>query len=445
MRAHDTDSYPVPAAPPAYPVVPPKVDGGKRCGVLAGLDIAFAILALAFTVVLAWMMAEKSIDFSPATLGYVLAVWALMAYIALPRLHQLLTELYVPDYFIGRTRTADGLLGDPVNLALDGEEADIHAAMSAAGWTRADEVTLRSSWKIIISSVFRRSYPHAPVSPLLLFGRRQAFAYQQEVDGSASQRHHVRFWPTPEGWILPGGHRVEWLAAGSYDRGVGLSAFTGQVTHKIDADIDLERDYIINTMRYSDPAIEVSVIEDFSTSYHHRNGGGDQIHTDGTLPIVDVSGTARRTPPTPSEPLPSSDVRDAALPPRTLLLPAAFFVVHACIVAASWVGLVLDHGASSARGAAATGELLGITAAVVIGALCLYGTFTRSALARIGLMAMLSVSAVSALAMVFGSDQGDFLSITLAALAVYMVWAVSSTSVREWVCPDGQMQPSPSR
>lgn len=46
--------------------------------------------------------------------------WALLAYLVLPRLHTILTAIYVPRYFIGRTRTSDGLLGDPVNLALLG-------------------------------------------------------------------------------------------------------------------------------------------------------------------------------------------------------------------------------------------------------------------------------------------------------------------------------------
>ncbi|EEH64483.1 hypothetical protein HMPREF0044_0220 [Gleimia coleocanis DSM 15436] len=55
-----------------------------------------------------------------------------MAYLVLPRLHQFFTALYVPDYFIARTRTMDGVLGDPVNLALEGSAADIHAAMCNA-------------------------------------------------------------------------------------------------------------------------------------------------------------------------------------------------------------------------------------------------------------------------------------------------------------------------
>lgn len=161
---------------------------------------------------------------------------------------------------------------------------------------QADEITLGSAWGIVKSSVLGTSYPEAPVSDLYLFGNRHAFAYQQEVDGNAAQRHHIRFWPTPEGWLLPGGHQVSWLAAGTYDRAVGLSIFTGQVTHKIDANIDKERDYVIDTVRYADPQCGVELIEDFSTAYHHRNGGGDLVHTDGDLPVLDVTGAAQRHP-----------------------------------------------------------------------------------------------------------------------------------------------------
>jgi LssY C-terminus len=210
----------------------------------------------------------------------------------LPRLHRILTTVYVPDYFMGRTRTSDGLLGDPVNLAVLGDEASLHAVMAAAGWTRADDVTLRSSWRIIVSTVTRRSYDEAPVSPLFLFGRQQDAAYQQEVEGNPAKRHHVRFWRCPDGWLLPGGYRVDWLAAGTFDRAVGFSLFTLQVTHKIDADTDIERDHVVSTLQAADPAVRVEVLRDFSTGYHSRNGGGDTIATDGDLPVIDLRGIA---------------------------------------------------------------------------------------------------------------------------------------------------------
>jgi hypothetical protein len=214
----------------------------------------------------------------------------LLAYLVLPRLHRILTTIYVPDYFIGRTRTSDGLLGDPVNLAFLGEGEQIESALREAGWTKADPVTLASSWRIITSTIQRRSYHQAPVSPLFLFGRQQDFAYQQEVDGNPAQRHHVRFWKCPDGWLLPGGRRVDWLAAGTFDTSVGLSLFTLQVTHRIDADTDVERDHIVSSIRDADSRVAVDVISDFATGYHARNGGGDSIRTDGDLPIVDVRG-----------------------------------------------------------------------------------------------------------------------------------------------------------
>ncbi len=216
-------------------------------------------------------------------------VWAMAAYFVLPRLHKLLSDLYVPDYFFGRTRTGDGLLGDPVNLGVDGSLKQLDAVMREAGWHKAEEVNLHTSWKIIVSTLTRRSYPTAPVSPLFLFGRRHNVAYQQEVAGNPKQRHHVRFWHCPPGWLLPGGAKTDWLGAGTYDTDIGLSLFTLQVTHRIDENTDEERDYVVSSMQKADKKVGLRVLKDFTTGYHARNGGGDRFITDGNLPIVDVS------------------------------------------------------------------------------------------------------------------------------------------------------------
>lgn len=89
--------------------------------------------------------------------------------------------------------------------------------------------------------------------------------------------------------MLPGGHQADWLAAGTYDKSVGVSLFTLQFTHKIEENTDVERDYIVDTVSSADEAIVVQHIEDFSTGYHSRNGGGDAIITDGDLPIIEVT------------------------------------------------------------------------------------------------------------------------------------------------------------
>ncbi|MDR7110149.1 MULTISPECIES: LssY C-terminal domain-containing protein [Microbacterium] len=252
------------------------------------IDWFFFVFAGLAALWLAYLSLTETFHVGWWGIPFFLAFWVLLAYLVLPRLHRILTTIYVPDYFIGRTRTSDGLLGDPVNLAFHGTGDQIRASLEAAGWTEADPVTLGSSWRIITSTLTRRSYDEAPVSPLFLFGRQQDFAYQQEVDGNPAQRHHVRFWRCPDDWLLPGGRRVDWLAAGTFDTSVGLSLFTLQVTHRIDADTDVERDHIVQTVTDADSRVTVDVIPDFATGYHARNGGGDSIRTDGDLPIVDV-------------------------------------------------------------------------------------------------------------------------------------------------------------
>lgn len=253
------------------------------------LDQSFFIFAGLASFWLAWLVFREGLATGGWWLvGLFFVVWAIVSYLALPRLHRILSNMYVPNYFIGRTRTADGILSDPINLSVRGSEEKLHKAMTEAGWVLADDITSRSAWKMALTVLSGRSYPNAPVSPAFLFGRRQDFAYQQEVDGNPRRRHHVRFWRCPTGWLLPGGHRVDWLAAGSYDKSVGLSLFTFQLTHKIDEDIDIERDYIIESVKKSEKYIRVTVLKDFSTGYHSRNGSGDLIRTDGDLPILEV-------------------------------------------------------------------------------------------------------------------------------------------------------------
>jgi hypothetical protein len=251
------------------------------------LDTAFFVFSGLAAVWLATILFDESMHWD--RLWFSVVFWAALAYLVLPRLHRILTRVYLPDYFIGRARTSDGLLGDPVNVALLGSAEQLHAAMRQAGWTLADDVDLASSRRIVLATLTRRSYDEAPVSPLFLFGRQQDFAYQQEVDGNPGRRHHIRFWRCPPGWLLPGGIKVDWLAAGTYDRSVGLSLFTLQITHKIEENIDQERDYVLASLQQSPIDVEVRVIRDFSTGYHARNGGGDSITTDGDLPVVDLT------------------------------------------------------------------------------------------------------------------------------------------------------------
>ncbi|MDO5720784.1 MAG: LssY C-terminal domain-containing protein [Actinomycetaceae bacterium] len=433
--------YPVPAQYPAYQRTVGAPRTGRRVSLYALLDSVFIGVALLLTLWLAFILLTGSLTLQWRSLTLLVLFWFVVSYLLLPRLHQIFALMYLPDYFIGRTKTQDGVLGDPVNLAFDGSQRDIHVAMQRAGWTLADPITLGSSWRIVVSSIFGRSYPKAPVSDLYLFGRPHDFAYQQEVAGSAKQRHHVRFWKVPQGWILPGGHHADWLAAGTFDRTVGLSIFTLQVTHKIDEDTDLERDYIVRTLRFADPAVSVRVIEDFSTAYHHRNGGGDRVRTDGDLPIVNVEGVHDRllqAGALPREIIPEvagrKRVTDHAVPPMSLIASGTLVVLHLIAIILFWYSFF-----SAGTRIADVGGWKGISTGVAVSAAIGLEFFlwvamlARRRWARIGLMLFSIGLAANSLIDLEQHDGQPLLLLAQSMMAVLVVLIISGVSAREWV------------
>lgn len=447
----NSSRYPVPSAPPVYRHAPSKVSARASFNLFELISAGFVVVALGLAFWLAATLLSSGFSGHRVRLLHLLLFWALTAYLALPRVHQLFTLLYLPDYYIGRTRTGDGLLGDPINLALDGNEHDIDAAMTAAGWTRADDLSVRTAWQAARAWLLRRSYPAAPVSGLYLFGRLHDFAYQQEVDGNTSQRHHVRFWRVPHGWLLPGGHRATWLAAASYDRAVGFSMFTWQVTHKIDENIDIERDYLIDTVRYADPASTVHVIKDFATAYHHRNGGGDRIVTDGDMPVLDVSGALMRV---QQERVVLRAHRypgfaQHGVPPMPLWIGGGLVALRALLAAMAWGIAALRPAAARVLGLGLDLRTSGILALVCV--VLWWFIVARKRLAWVALMAVATIDAVNQLAVLSGQADLGLGRLLAAGLSVLTVLAVSSPKVRTWVSrgrvdpevtlPDGYWRP----
>jgi LssY-like putative type I secretion system component LssY len=224
-------------------------------------------------------------------LGIVLAYSAL-AYIALPALwthyeHQRdLANLPMV------TRTAQGIPGDPINVGLIGDKRDVLCAMQAAGWYPADPVTLRSSIEIVGSVLLDRPYHEAPVSPLFYLGRREDLAFEKPVGDSADRRHHVRFWK-----VLDEGQekRPVWLGSATFDRGVGVSHYTGAITHHIDADVDADRDLLATDLEAAHLVDAKYQVTGIGVTMTGRNGGGDPYYTDGEVWILRLVVACQKT------------------------------------------------------------------------------------------------------------------------------------------------------
>jgi hypothetical protein len=229
------------------------------------------------TPVPGWSRRRKAVIF----VGGLLVLWLVTAYLILPRLWTRYTHRHPSlEDMPGVTYTADGIPADPINVALIGTKAEVVRIMLAAKWYPADALSLRSSLEIAAASVLKREYEDAPVSNEFLFGRKQDLAFEQAVGDNPRHRHHVRFWESDK---RDADGRPVWLGAAIFDKRVGLSRTTGQITHETAPDVDAERDKLFDDLKKTGDLAEFIIVSGFHKIREGRNGEGNPWYTDGDL------------------------------------------------------------------------------------------------------------------------------------------------------------------
>lgn len=186
--------------------------------------------------------------------------------------------------FIGqlpkRTLDADGREGDGVNLAFVGSREVLTSAFERAGWVIAD----RSTPMALLHAIEKpKSYVAMPMSKLFLFGRRQDYGFEMaEPVSVVKRRHHIRVWQTDS--QIDGA--PVWAGAATQDIGLEKDSRNLGLTHKIDPDVDGERDFIgsslmqthiVSSMTYESPA--ASVQDAFTAT-------GENFHSDGRILVI---------------------------------------------------------------------------------------------------------------------------------------------------------------
>lgn len=227
-------------------------------------------------------MAHSKIKVALVVVAAVLAGYGIIAYIALPQIWAHYEHQKGLAGVSMLTRTAQGIPGGPINVGLVGSREDVLCAMHAAAWYPADPITFRSSLEIVGSVVLDRPYRDAPVSSLFYDGRREDLAFEKPDGRSADRRHHVRFWE-----VLKQGEegRPVWLGSVTFDRDVGLSRYTGQVTHHIAPDIDAARDGLTDDLKAAKVVEAIYEVSGIGPTLNGRNGEGDPYYTDGEVKI----------------------------------------------------------------------------------------------------------------------------------------------------------------
>ena len=177
--------------------------------------------------------------------------------------------------------------GDRVNFIVVGTERSLREALQAAGWVQANRSTKDAVIQATLASFSKQAYTQLPMSELKLFGRPQdyGFAHADPLQVIAS-RHHFRIWKAP----FEAESQTVWVGAGTHDIGFDRDRRNNKITHKIDPEVDKERDYIGETLANTGLVARVDYLTPAKPVREASTATGATFRSDGrTLVMTLVS------------------------------------------------------------------------------------------------------------------------------------------------------------
>ena len=174
--------------------------------------------------------------------------------------------------------------GDLINFAIVGSQEQVTDAFKTAGWLQADKTNKDAVVSALMATLQKNSYMTVPMSILYLFGRPQDFGYERtDPVLVAAQRHHFRIWNSP----LSTPQQMVWVGSGTHDIGIEKDQRSANaITHKIDQDVDNERDFIGATLTQ---AGHVQAMEYMTRSHpitSTKTATGGEIKSDGRVLVI---------------------------------------------------------------------------------------------------------------------------------------------------------------
>jgi hypothetical protein len=189
-----------------------------------------------------------------------------------------------------RVADKDGNPGDMVNFLILGSQAATERVFTAAGWVKVDADVKGTLLHGLIVSLSKESYLTMPMSQLYLFGRPQDYGWAHaEPISVVASRNHLRIWKAP---FTVNGETL-WVGAATHDIGFERDERNNGVTHKIDPDIDLERDYVQKTLASTGLVAEVSHFLPENPMKEARTATGGSFHSSGQVLILRLAESGK--------------------------------------------------------------------------------------------------------------------------------------------------------
>ncbi|MBV8864946.1 MAG: LssY C-terminal domain-containing protein [Acidobacteriaceae bacterium] len=162
---------------------------------------------------------------------------------------------------------------DLVNILFLGSRGAIDRAFEAAGWSGAQERSLKSIYRMYHCMVQRMGYSMAPMGNLRLNGVTADAEYQKSLD-TFSKRHHLRLWKQ--------GTQDAWLSAATEDTGYTVRGM--HLTHATDSLIDNERAKVLNDLTLTGCVAGAALIDREVAAFTDQ--GETSIQTDSKIAVI---------------------------------------------------------------------------------------------------------------------------------------------------------------
>ena len=185
-----------------------------------------------------------------------------------------------------RVSDKQGHPGDMVNFLILGSEAAMQRVFTAAGWVKVDADVENAILHGLLESISKQSYVTMPMSQLYLFGRPQDYGWAHaEPISVVKTRNHLRIWKAP---FQVNGETL-WVGAATHDIGLERDQRNNGITHKLDPDIDLERDYVEKTLSSTGLVAEIGYFLPDNPLKEAKTATGGSFHSNGKVLAMKLS------------------------------------------------------------------------------------------------------------------------------------------------------------
>jgi hypothetical protein len=177
---------------------------------------------------------------------------------------------------------------DVTNLMLIGRAEQVKQVFAAAGWTSAQALNGWAKFQTLRALAEDRGYNEAPVSTLFLDGKPPDIVFEK-LNNTFARRHHLRVWLRPATFQ---GKSV-WSIAATHDVGINFSEENRTFIHRIDSEIDREREKVVNDLIFTGQVRAIERFDRPAIPQHAQNATGDNLETDGKIVVLLLGETAR--------------------------------------------------------------------------------------------------------------------------------------------------------